>query len=597
MLNLIKLFKLNDLNDLKFRKPEYANTRIAVKGNRRSIGPAYVERYGNIFSGYFEGSDYDMGYQHGRLLKDEIHQGVIPYLYHFVEILLNQVFRIKVLKDVIKFLSRKFFYERIVGRIPENILHNYIGLADGAGFDRNSLYAVVGFADMLQVASGIINRSYRLLSLPPIHLCTSIVAYGSATKTGKLMHSRNLDYEAYQVWERYPLIARVSPESGIPYIFFSSAGVHSGGLTGINDYGVAFNVHTNFTSRVGFWGPPMQVVGDYILRNSKNLNEAERIIKQMRFNCGWTFVISCVDGLSVKAFEVDSKYIRDINSERDYLVTTNCYKNHEMKKGEISINRTMDVNFVNRLKRAEELVCKYYSRIDEQILVDILSDNYSLCERGYQYEKNTIAQMSTIQSVVMNVSDRVFYIADGRSPVCYGRYYAFDSELRPLISGRRQVYIQRSQRVESSKLKALRLYLNAAYLHNIGNEKEISAYLREAVRVNPDSHFYMMMYAFFLTKEKRYKEAQEILNRALSLVTEREDNLYRIMLYRLFKGRLYDLQGFRSQAKAIYKEIVKTDGIDYRIINAARLGLRRRYSESSLNGVIVNFFTADFMKL
>ncbi len=597
MLNLIKLFKLQDLNDLKFRKPDYSNQEIDIKGNKRSLGPSYVIRYDNIFTGYFEGSDYDMGYQHGRLLKDEIRQGVIPYLYNFARVLMSQVSKIKLVNNIIEILARKFFYERIIEKIPLNILHNYIGLADGAGFDRNSLYAVVGFADMLQVASGILNRRYRVLSLPPIHLCTSIVAFGAATKGHKFIHARNLDYEAYQVWEKYPLIARVKPDNGIPYVFISSAGVHSGGLTGINDRGVAFNVHTKFTSQVGFSGPPMQVVGDYVLRKSDNLDQAERLIREVKYNCGWTFVISNVNEKSVKAFEVDAKNIMEIKCKNDYLVTTNCYKNQRLKKGEISINRTMDINFVNRLKRAEQLVEKYYSKIDEQVAVDILSDNFSLSEKKNLYEKNTIAQMNTIQSVVINASDRMFYVADGRSPVCYGKYYAFDSELKPVMNGKRQVYLERSEKVDYSRLKALRLYLNAAYLHNINDEKEITAYLKEAIKLNPLSHFYMMMYAFYLIKEKKYADAQSELNRAIKLASEETEDIYRIMLYRIWQGRIYDLQGFRSQAKVVYKEIVKTDGVDFRIIEAAKSGIRKRYRESALDSVMVNFFTADFIKL
>ena len=377
MFDLLKRLKLLDLNELRYDKPDYTSFKIRISHNRREFGPAYVEKYGNIFVGSFEGTDYEMGYQHGRLLKDEIREGVIPYLYQFAKFLMDEVSGFKIVNDIVKVLAQKFFYERIIKAIPDRILDAYIGLADGAGFDRNQLYTVVGFADMLQVASGILNRRYKTLSLPPIHLCTSIVAWGNATRNGKLIHGRNLDYEAYHRWERFPLIAKIRPANGIPYVFFSSAGVHSGGLTGINDYGVAFNVHTNFTSQVGFSAPPMQVIGDYLLRNAKDLDEAEGIIKNMKYNCGWTFVISQDKSPFAKAFEVDSKDVMDVKFEGDYLVTTNCYKNQRLKKREISINRTMDINFISRFKRIEELAKENYFKIDEETVVEMLSDNYS----------------------------------------------------------------------------------------------------------------------------------------------------------------------------------------------------------------------------
>ena len=597
MFRLLKRFRLLDLNELKFDKPDYASSKIRISHNRREFGPAFVEKYGNIFVGSFEGTDYEMGYQHGRLLKDEIREGVIPYLYQFAQFLMDEVSSLKIINDVVKVLAQKFFYERIVKAIPDRILDSYIGLADGAGFDRNQLYIVVGFADMLQVASGILNRRYKILSLPPIHLCTSIVAWGSATKNGKLVHGRNLDYEAYHRWERFPLIARMKPAKGIPYIFFSSAGVHSGGLTGINDYGLAFNVHTKFTSQVGFSAPPMQVIGDHLLRNAQTLAEAERIIRGMHYNCGWTFVISQEKSPFAKAFEIDSKDVMDVKYEGDYLVTTNCYKNQRLKKREISINRTMDINFVSRLRRIDELAKENYSRIDEKLVVEMLSDNYSPYDKQRRFERNTIAQMNTIQSVVMNVSDRIFYMAEGRAPVCYGKYYAFDWDLKPVFTGKRQLYIERNTKIDSNGLAALRLYINAAYLHNIGEEKEVLSYLRESCGKNHDSDFYLMMYAFYLLKDGKHREAIDALNKAISIVYNREEHFYRLMLYRLWLGRAFDLGGFRSQAKVIYRDISKTDNLDIRITSQAMRGLRKRFDESALKKTMVNFFTADFIKL
>jgi hypothetical protein len=538
-----------------------------------------------------------MGYQHGRLLKDEIRDGVIPYLYNFAQLLMNEGSGIQIINDVIKRLAQKFFYERIVKAIPDKILDSYIGLADGAGFDRNQLYIVVGFADMLQVASGILNRKYKVVSLPPIHFCTSIVAWGSATSGGKLIHGRNLDYEAYNVWERFPLIARMKPDGGIPYTYFSSAGVHSGGLTGINDYGLAFNVHTKFTSQVGISGPPMQVIGDYILRRAKTLEEAENIVKKMKYNCGWTFVFSQDSKPFAKAFEIDSRDVMDVLFEKDYLVTTNWYKNQRLRKREISINRTMDINFVSRLRRISALAEEYYSKIDAQAVVNMLSDNFSPYDNKEMYERNTIAQLSTIQSVVMNVTDRIYYFADGRSPVCYGKYFAFDSNLKPIIANKRQIYLERKTPLNNEKLRALRLYINASYLHNIGDEKEITAYLREATLKDKESDFYLMIYAYYLLKEKRYKEANEVLNQAIQLVYDKTGDMYRLMLYKLWLARTYDLSGFRVQAKVIYKEIVKTDNLDVRIIDAACRGIRKRFDEKQLSRVMINCFTAEFLKL
>ncbi|MGB9599789.1 MAG: C45 family autoproteolytic acyltransferase/hydrolase [Myxococcota bacterium] len=597
MFNLLKIFRLNDLNELEFKKPDYANSKIKIEGSRRTLGPAYIEKHGNIFVGSFEGSDYEMGYQHGRLLKDEIRQGVIPYLYNFARLLMNKVSGMKAINDIIRMLAQKFFYERIIRAIPEKILDSYIGVADGAGFDRNQLYVVVGFADMLQVASGILNRRYKVVSLPPVHFCTSIVAWGNASRDGKLIHGRNLDYEAYNVWERFPLIARMKPDGGIPYTYFSSAGVHSGGLTGINDYGIAFNVHTKFTSQVGFSGPPMQVIGDYLLRHSRTLEDAEGIIKGMKYNCGWTFVISQDSKPFAKAFEVDSKDVLDVKIEKDYLVTTNCYKNQRLRKREISINRTMDINFVSRLRRISALAEEYYSKIDADAVVNMLSDNFSPYDGKEMYDRNTIAQLSTIQSVVMNVSDRVYYLADGRSPVCYGRYFAFDSELKPLLRNKRHLYLERRESLNNEKLRALRLYINAAYLHNVDEEREITAYLKESITRDKESDFYLMVYAFYLLKERRYKEANEVLNKAILIVNERPEYLYRLMLYKLWLGRTYDLSGFRTQAKVIYKEIVKTDNLDVRLIEAACRGIRRRFDDTQLKKVMLNCFTAEFIKL
>jgi hypothetical protein len=69
------------------------------------------------------------------------------------------------------------------------------------------------------------------------------------------------------------------------------------------------------------------------------------------------------------------------------------------------------------------------------------------------------------------------------------------------------------------------------------------------------------------------------------------------MLYRLWLGRAFDLGGFRSQAKVIYRDISKTDNLDIRITSQALKGLRKKFDEPALKKTMVNFFTADFIKL
>ena len=149
--------------------------------------------------------------------------------------------------------------------------------------------------------------------------CTGFSVPWSRTKDGLHVHARNLDADLYQ-WNRAPVLFLVD-ETGAgsgrhKYVAFGTAALlYPGGISGINDAGIAVSLHqlsttryaTQITSGRADIAPFVQ---QRILREASNLDEAADIIRDSRFFAAW--VIFCSDAKTgqTQRFEFNAEKLR-----------------------------------------------------------------------------------------------------------------------------------------------------------------------------------------------------------------------------------------------------------------------------------------------
>ena len=209
------------------------------------------------------GSPYEMGYQHGFLLKDKIKSLVETVLLiaraadsHEV----NDFFNGSIEKAFIR--TRPF--------IPKRYLEEMRGLADGAQLP----YEDVLLANIF----------------PELFHCSGFALFGKATVDGQLLHGRILDYMTEVGLQNNTLVMVAKPHQGLSFVTVGYAGF-IGSVTGMNSQQVAIGEIGG--GGVGKWdGMPMSFLVRKALEEADTLQKAVDIFQNTPRTCEYYYVVS-----------------------------------------------------------------------------------------------------------------------------------------------------------------------------------------------------------------------------------------------------------------------------------------------------------------
>lgn len=283
--------------------PQGARQRLV-----RRMGRGWLAKVGDVNVLKVAGSSYDMGYQHGVLLAEEIRRGPIPQYRQVVERLLGRG-ALGPLSEMVFPLLQQTVGRRVGRNIPCFAEETLNGIADGAGMDRQTFLDGCTMPDSLM---WVVARLMQLRGNGPAMAhrialelgCTSALAWGGATTDGALLHARNFDYHGVGTWPSTKTVIFHEPDDGQRYVSVAAAGVALGGITAMNEAGLSLTVHQHmFTDRTRLGGVPIGIVGDIVMREASNLDEATRILDAHTPIGCWTYVISDGHAREVLAYE------------------------------------------------------------------------------------------------------------------------------------------------------------------------------------------------------------------------------------------------------------------------------------------------------
>jgi hypothetical protein len=225
----------------------------------------WVEKRDNITILHVNGSNYNMGFQHGYLLKDEVQENIRAFT-HYAEQYLSR-------GDLLMLWNISAPY------VPPEYIQELQGMADGAN---------VSIDD---IAESIIAIEYS------DHGCYGIAAWGPATRTGTLYHSRSFDLPSNiqdpvskkYVHENTVLVVR-HPSNGVASLCPSIAGsFHTGG--GMNENGVCLGIQICWSKDQTFKGAPYHFRIQQVLDYATNAMDALQILNTNRTH-GFNFIVS-----------------------------------------------------------------------------------------------------------------------------------------------------------------------------------------------------------------------------------------------------------------------------------------------------------------
>ena len=350
-------------------------------------GPWYKRVHG-LHVLKLKGGFYEMGHQHGELLRDHIPDGPLPYYRTYIERIMGPSPLSKLLWPVLN----RTIGARVARAIPDFVTDTLRGLAHGSGIPERDILAGATMPDSLMWLAA------RLLGFrsvgPALHHrlamglgCTSAVAWGDATADGRLLHARNLDYHGVNSWPKTAAVIFHEPDDGQRYVSVAAAGVPLGGITAMNASGLTLTVHQHmFTDATRLGGTPIGFVGDLVMRHADSLEEAERILRAHTPIGCWTYLVTDGNRREVLCWEEnpDRQVAHRVPQGEGTFSYTNIYIDPELGGTELDVYGSYWRHNQGRWARAKARLAEGRGSLDPTAMAGILADLGSRKRPGQQ---------------------------------------------------------------------------------------------------------------------------------------------------------------------------------------------------------------------
>ncbi len=287
--------------------------------NYELLNESRIVNYNDFKLIYINGSNYEMGYQHGYLLKDEIKENFRAFLNYTQSLGWDYEFYC-------------YLWDQFKDYVPEKYLNELHGISDGSGLS-------------------LLNISIQNIMIDWFHCCEA-AAWGPATSDGNLIYIRSFDWpmemidpiSGKSIKENQILMIR-NPDNGYASIEPSLSGF-IGGPGGVNENGVSIGMICSYTfddiDSGLIEGIPISFRIKMVLDNASNALNAIKIINSNK-TCGYNFIISDVD----RAYVTEQNHSMFYNGTWNSNVESNSpfwSIDHVIRRTNIFINKSLAEN-------------------------------------------------------------------------------------------------------------------------------------------------------------------------------------------------------------------------------------------------------------
>jgi hypothetical protein len=249
------------------------------------VEAARVEAHETIRVVHLSGSPYEVGRQHGELLREEVRASVsqvLGYFRHYLKLPVIRAWLVNWWLDA-PWRSAKPF-------IPADYLEELKGLAETSGVPLRELYRLHAVPD----------RTYS---------CANFAAWGTVTAGGRLIHMRNLDWNIDAGIQQFATVFVVHPEGKHAFINVGWAGF-IGVLSGLNEQAISIGQVGAETADATFQGEPMVFLMRRVLEEAEDLDDAAALIAGARRTVGVNYLIADAKVRRAVAIETTRRHMR-----------------------------------------------------------------------------------------------------------------------------------------------------------------------------------------------------------------------------------------------------------------------------------------------
>ncbi len=530
------------------------NEKLRIEGNKKYFGNAWMEKRDDIYLMHLNGSPYDVGYQHGILMSEEIKDGVVRmYASPFAGGEKSYSPKLWFLK---KYINKKVFHP-LEKTQPKDILDQLRGIADGSGLSFKTVFIGNHNAALSQAMFPIqVEKILKKFSKIGINIgaCSSFAASKKATLNGKTIVGRNTDYGGITKWPKYQNVCFVEPEIGFNYVQVGTAGLVLW-APGMNEKGIVVCGHAMSYDDMTPHGWNVPAFTDAILRNAESIDDAIDILNDNPRGVSCGFVI--IDGKTKDAIaaEVSTGKATIRRMENDSVVMTNIAISEEKRKIDIFSKYYPNEGCPGRYRRLLQLIDENYGKIDVTLGAEFMGDHIRFTTGTERTSYGIIATAYTVNSIVFSPEDLKLWVAVGPAPICNNPYIGLDlkEELKGIKSKVIPAILQGYRFQNPKKRLGMQKY-NQAYCifeENPTYRDKMIQLIREALTLDPEEIIYYQMLAKFLLHEGKYDEAIKAANQVFNLKQSKHEEAHSNLLL----GILYDLKGEREEAISYYHKI------------------------------------------
>lgn len=569
-----------------------AEVSIGTDGVKR-VGRGSLSKVGDVSVLRVAGSFYEMGYQHGALLKPEIEHGPIPYFREVVQRTMGKT-GLGALSPFAWSALQRSVGRRVARALPDFALETVHGIADGAGLDPQT------FVDGCTMPDSIMWLAARLMQLrgagPAVaHRialglgCTSAVAWGDATKDGAMLHARNFDYHGVSTWPETKAVIFHAPERGQRYVSIAAAGVALGGVTAMNESGLTLTVHQHmFTTSTALGGTPIGTVGDVVMREAESIDDAQKILEESTPIGCWTYMVTDGHRREVLCFE-ESPRRRAAHRMRDESGTfgyANIYLDRELGKSEVDFYGSYWRHNLGRHRAVNERLNERRGQLDPQAMAEILGDTGDPRCRV----RDSIAMVMTVGSVVFRPEDGTVWVGTGDAPTSHGTFLPFTLADEGHARSRSELVVEPGEARDREAFESFRRAY-VAYLdeHDLPKARACAA---RACELAPEQALYFALAGLLAIEALDAEDAEAAFDRAIAIGHPDPE---RRASFHLWRGRARDLMRRRDDAVDDYRRSLGHYG-DPQTHRAAKRNLRRPYTARAARRLHVDVALVDVVQ-
>ncbi len=432
--------------------------------------------------------------------------------------------------------------------------------------------------DMLMVLAAASGEKLRNRFLEGMPGCsTASVQSGDA-----VYFLRNLDYPAAGFWEKHPSVFYHEPtdEGSQNYISVASLGIHTAGLTGFNQSGIAFSLHAHFSKKVSLKGVPIFFLGEEIMEKAKTLDEAVELCRKFHTIGSWAMNLTSFHEKKSICVEISNRAVAVRESEDlPFLAHANAFQANDFKVNSIHFTGAMFEDSESRktsLEKTSEVLAKSFSW---PMALAALANHEEPNTGELRVFGNTVSLVTTIQSIAFDPKEECLYVSTrNETPVTLGPYLKLPFQFSKFDPHSKPALVNLPKPYSEAFVKALHLYHQAYVSYQVnGEESDVAlSYLIQASECLPEDPHLLLQRGYFELMNSQPKEAHRCFDQALQHALSK--NLVQVAHY--FRGVTLDLLGDREAALVDYQAILAFPQVDSKLARKTKRRLNQPYLAS-----------------